>query len=415
MKIVIYGAGFYGKKCFQFLSSIDARVDFFCQTCVDSEHSLMGIPIIDVKQLSMLNDDIMIFLAISNRNISDEIRKKLRQEIDCIINIYNFCDWLSENDLLYTGRDFEIKIMRHYWKTYFDNPEILQNVTAKLCNGLASEDEIKINRIIDRMRHFVLEDSLNCDIFTLSEKQQINDMERDMSENSGNGVSEGMPFYCYRNYKLYDNCFASGVFYYKLGLQQINNLEKVKRKNIIDVGAYMGDSAIVLSEYTSQKVYAFEAFYDNYRKISETAALNEKTNIVPINVALGEDKSIKSFYLRNDTDAGHGMLERENLPYKGRIDVKQITLDEYVEDQKLEVGLIKVDIEGAERSFLQGAQNTICLQKPVLIISIYHTAADFFEIKSMIEQLGAGYSFQVFQPITRSRFLLETALVCEVI
>lgn len=38
----------------------------------------------------------------------------------------------------------------------------------------------------------------------------------------------------------------------------ISNLEALKNKDIIDVGAYIGDSALILLEYTNKKVYAFE-------------------------------------------------------------------------------------------------------------------------------------------------------------
>lgn len=71
------------------------------------------------------------------------------------------------------------------------------------------------------------------------------------------------------------------------------------------------------------------------------------------------------------------MIKRENLDYKEKIEVNQITLDEYVDSENIEIGLIKVDIEGAERNFLKGAKKTICEQKPILLISIYHSAEDF--------------------------------------
>jgi len=63
------------------------------------------------------------------------------------------------------------------------------------------------------------------------------------------------------------------------------------------------------------------------------------------------------------------------------------------------VGLIKVDIEGAERDFLAGAERTIREQKPVLIISIYHSADDFYSIKPLIESWGLGYKSKVWKPL----------------
>lgn len=44
-----------------------------------------------------------------------------------------------------------------------------------------------------------------------------------------------------------------------------------------------------------------------------------------------------------------------------------LSLDAFVEQNHLDVGLIKVDIEGFEQSFLQGAERTIKSQRPSLI------------------------------------------------
>ncbi|MCI8640118.1 MAG: FkbM family methyltransferase [Coprococcus sp.] len=415
MKIIIFGAGVYGKKCLYFLSSIGVTVDFFCQTYVEENQYLKEIPILDISRLSKVEENKIIFIAINNRSIVEEIREKIKQEIKGIINIYNYCDLRPECDLVYEGQEFEIRIMYDYWNTYLKNSKLLKESRDKLCHGLLAEDIDKIDRIINRMAGFIVDKSLNCDIYTLEEKRKIYLMEQDMFENIGYKIKGDECFYLYKNYKLYERCFEANVFYYQLGMGLLKNTVQIKEKNIVDVGAYIGDSSIVLSDYTDRFVYAFEAFDGNYQKIIKNAKLNNRTNIIPINLALGESSSYKSFYLRSDSNTGHGMIQRKNLSYRDEIQVRQVTLDEYVNENDLDIGLIKVDIEGAEREFLYGAKETICSQKPTLLISIYHTADDFFELKSMIEQWGCGYSFRVFQPITRTSFLLETALICEVL
>lgn len=414
MKIGIYGAGVFGKRCFQFLTSIGTTIDFFCQTNIDEKMFLYGIPILDFKELSKVREDKIIFLAIKNEAISEEIRKRIEEKIDNVINIYNYCDIIRESDLLYGGTEFEIKIMHNYWKTYLENPSYMKAKKDKLCRGLSEKDIDIINRIINRMKSFVIEQSMCCDIFSIEEKKQIRNMEKSMLETLECDVQEKRSVYSYKNYKLYEKNFEPCLFYYQMGLKQVKKLKHIYGKNIIDVGAYIGDSSIILSDFTNKNVYAFEPFCDNCKKIYKTAELNKKSNIIPVNLALGEDTSKREFYLRNDNNTGHGMIKRENLDYKEKIEVNQITLDEYVDSENIEIGLIKVDIEGAERNFLKGAKKTICEQKPILLISIYHSAEDFFEIKTMIEELKAGYSFRIFHPVTRNSFLLETALICEI-
>lgn len=90
------------------------------------------------------------------------------------------------------------------------------------------------------------------------------------------------------------------------------------------------------------------------------------------------------------------------------------TLDKYVKENNIEVGLIKVDIEGFEQIFLKGAINTIVEQKPALILSIYHSYEDFMEIKNIIENLNLGYKISICKVPTEF-VLLEVKLIAEVI
>ena len=94
--------------------------------------------------------------------------------------------------------------------------------------------------------------------------------------------------------------------------------------------------------------------------------------------------------------------------------VEITTLDEFVRENKIEVGFIKVDVEGFEMEFLKGAKETICTQKPAMLLSIYHQASDYFGIKPLIESWNLGYKFKIHQGIDYS-IPVETALFCEVL
>lgn len=89
-------------------------------------------------------------------------------------------------------------------------------------------------------------------------------------------------------------------------------------------------------------------------------------------------------------------------------------MDKYVAQNNIQVGLIKVDIEGFEQNFLKGAEQTIKSQRPILLISIYHNYDDFYKIKPMIEGWNLGYDFSLFQGVQNSGpIAVETLLVCE--
>ena len=87
--------------------------------------------------------------------------------------------------------------------------------------------------------------------------------------------------------------------------------------------------------------------------------------------------------------------------------VQIITLDEFVRENKIEVGFIKVDIEGFEMEFLKGAK-----EKPAMLLSIYHQASDYFGIKPLIESWNLGYKFKIHKSIDM-HLTLETVLFCE--
>jgi len=80
--------------------------------------------------------------------------------------------------------------------------------------------------------------------------------------------------------------------------------------------------------------------------------------------------------------------------------VTAVTIDQIVEDEKsLRVGLIKLDVEGAEASTIEGGLRVICRDRPILIISVYHTPRDFFGIRPHLESLDLDYQFG-FRKIT---------------
>ncbi len=64
--------------------------------------------------------------------------------------------------------------------------------------------------------------------------------------------------------------------------------------------------------------------------------------------------------------------------------------------------------------FLKGAKHTICTQKPTMLISIYHSLDDFFEIKPLIESWNLGYTFSIHKPIDYT-ISVETGLFCEIL
>ena len=70
-----------------------------------------------------------------------------------------------------------------------------------------------------------------------------------------------------------------------------------------------------------------------------------------------------------------------------------------MKEKNIEVGFIKVDIEGEEQKFLEDTKNTIIKQRPYMVISIYHNESNFFDIKPIIESYNADYGFKIVKMI----------------
>ena len=218
--------------------------------------------------------------------------------------------------------------------------------------------------------------------------------------------------YCMNEYRLPVDRFSVNVhlFIDRYGIDSIN-LSALDNKNIIDAGAFIGDSLLIFHKLTKGKVYSFEPLSSNYDLLLKTIELNDIKNCVPIKMGLGDDET-KQPFVNDGTSSKQAVAEQDSdkeLEY-----VEMTSLDKFVETNNISVGLIKVDVEGDEQLLLKGAKKTICSQRPILIISIYHSPEDFFLIKPEIESWNLGYKFSVHKQLNSS-IITETVLIAQII
>ena len=74
---------------------------------------------------------------------------------------------------------------------------------------------------------------------------------------------------------------------------------------------------------------------------------------------------------------------------EGNEEMEIISIDDFVVEHDLSIGLIKMDLEGYEFEALKGAKNTIEKFKPVLLISIYHHPEELFGTKKYIQEMAS--------------------------
>jgi FkbM family methyltransferase len=322
--------------------------------------------LVDKKKIYELKDNI--------NNIASE----LKNDINKINNL------LAGRKEIFSLRNVDLK----------DYEQDLINLKANLENKELS----KIEHIIKRMEKVAILDSFLNKNLIYTEDELFKFLKMNSMKNSIKNVDGHYELY---NYKLPINSFESSIFYDKYKLDELKTIKKIKDTNkaIIDLGAYCGDSLLILKEFfPNNKLYAVEPVKQLYDLIIETIKLNNLKNIFPLQLAFGNEN-----------------IDKIEMKYAGhKSESKLMTLDKYVDENNLDIGLIKTDVEGAEWDFLHGAINTIKKQKPILVISIYHNYRDFFKIKPFIESLNCGYKFSFCDSCYGIFPIHEITLNCEI-
>lgn len=152
--------------------------------------------------------------------------------------------------------------------------------------------------------------------------------------------------------------------------------------NCIDVGACFGWYSVLLSMLVGigGKVHSFEPLPRNYHFLIKNLGLNNTTNVSAYNFGLGNSNLDSKLYLPKNAVSGalkpHAAEENCNI-----FNVKIKKLDDIIKSDLLgfdSLDFVKVDIEGAELLFLEGAEETIKKFKPTLMVEIQYSSTKLY-------------------------------------
>jgi FkbM family methyltransferase len=192
------------------------------------------------------------------------------------------------------------------------------------------------------------------------------------------------------------NIFFFGA-YEKQELELLYSIAQQRTNPVfIDIGANTGEYSIVLSLLCKQ-VVSFEPFDKIREKLISEIELNKLKNVDVQPVALGCKNEELKFFAPSETscNAGTGSLlaqhEAEtNKPY-GVVQVRNAS--EHLENLKLpSIDIIKIDVEGFEKSVLEGLQFVMKKYKPVIMMEFSVTSRSEFGTQSGFEALTEGYT-----------------------
>jgi len=144
---------------------------------------------------------------------------------------------------------------------------------------------------------------------------------------------------------------------------------------IVDIGANIGWHTVWLSKKVGPlgKVIAVEPEGTNFALLNLNKCVNNLTNIIPINLALGSTQGRGKLVVPRPTLMGQvSTMGSNQYPNSSMMSVNLDTLDNVISALGIsQVSAIKVDVEGAELLVIRGAEETIAKFGPRLVIEAH--------------------------------------------
>jgi FkbM family methyltransferase len=132
---------------------------------------------------------------------------------------------------------------------------------------------------------------------------------------------------------------------------------------VFDIGANFGYYGLIAAQVVGStgKVYALEPEPNNFRLISSNIKVNGFSNMIPLQVAVSNEKGRATLFLDKTNLGAHSVHHGNVLEAGGAAEVEATTLDSLVESRIVteRVDLITMDVQGAEGLVFEGAEQTL--------------------------------------------------------
>lgn len=132
--------------------------------------------------------------------------------------------------------------------------------------------------------------------------------------------------------------------------------------NIIDAGAQIGMYTTLFGQLAKNgRIYAFEPT-DTMEFLSENLKFNNVTNVelhkTPLSNKVGKytDKIFKVW--------SQQIIEEREFDFE--------TIDNFITKNNLSIDLIKIDVDSYDYEVLQGCENTLKTQNPIVVVELNH-------------------------------------------
>ncbi|MDE2590834.1 MAG: FkbM family methyltransferase, partial [Patescibacteria group bacterium] len=131
---------------------------------------------------------------------------------------------------------------------------------------------------------------------------------------------------------------------------------------IVDVGANIGYFTMLFSKLVGPngKVVAFEPNPRSYSFLEKNVKSNSLQNIIAVKKAVSDHSGVTKLFLSKNNSTDNRIFDSQIYETDNNreiVDVQVTTLDEHVKDMKVDI--LKIDVQGAEMTVINGALQTI--------------------------------------------------------
>jgi len=160
----------------------------------------------------------------------------------------------------------------------------------------------------------------------------------------------------------------------------------VKDKNVLDIGAFVGDSSIYFILKGAKKVYAIEPHPNAYKEMIENIKLNNmEDKIIPINMGISYEKDYVSINIVDINHVGGSFFNSNNTSIK----VPASKLSDIIEKYNIDAQILKMDCEGCEYDVILKDYDTI--REFEEIGFEYHAYNTKISVKKLLEKLNKDF------------------------
>jgi len=196
-------------------------------------------------------------------------------------------------------------------------------------------------------------------------------------------------------------------------------LDKVLRPGMtfVDAGANMGVYTLFASRKVGKagRVVAIEPSSRDFERLRDNVELNRLANVRLLRVAVSNRRAEGELLIAAEEHSGHntlGAFGYDSVVAQGRERVRVERLDDIAEQQGLRrVDVIKMDVEGAELSALEGAERALARFRPMIVLelsdrTLVHqgcTSGHVWEFLGRSGYLVYGFSDETGLPVLAER------------